>query len=60
MVEQPCPKYLLAKAVVEGGMKPKLESCVDASCHIIDRRLPHAVLLEMLTDEGIGIMITSG
>ena len=30
MVEQPCPKYLLAKAVVEGGMKPKLESCVDA------------------------------
>ena len=66
MVEQPCPKYLLAKAVVEGGMKPKLESCVDAistgvkSCQIIDGRLPHAVLLEVLTDEGIGTMITSG
>ena len=49
-----------------GGMKPKLESCMEAistgvkSCHIIDGRLPHAVLLEVLTDEGIGTMITSG
>ena len=59
-------KSLLAQSVVEGGMKPKLESCMDAistgvrSCHIIDGRLPHAVLLEVLTDEGIGTMITSG
>ena len=59
-------KNLLAKTVVEGGMKPKLESCMEAistgvrSCHIIDGRLPHAVLLEVLTDEGIGTMITSG
>ena len=59
-------KSLLAQAVVEGGMKPKLESCMEAistgvrSCHIIDGRLPHAVLLEVLTDEGIGTMITSG
>ena len=58
-------KNLLAKTVVEGGMKPKLESCMEAistgvkSCHIIDGRLPHAVLLEVLTDEGIGTMITS-
>ncbi len=57
-------KNLLAKTVVEGGMKPKLESCMEAistgvkSCHIIDGRLPHAVLLEVLTDEGIGSMIT--
>ena len=59
-------KNLLAQSVVEGGMKPKLESCMEAistgvrSCHIIDGRLPHAVLLEVLTDEGIGTMITSG
>ena len=59
-------KSILAKTVVEGGMKPKLESCMEAistgvkSCHIIDGRLPHAVLLEVLTDEGIGTMITSG
>ena len=59
-------KSLLAQTVVEGGMKPKLESCMEAistgvrSCHIIDGRLPHAVLLEVLTDEGIGTMIPSG
>ena len=59
-------KSLLAQNVIEGGMKPKLESCMEAistgvrSCHIIDGRLPHAVLLEVLTDEGIGTMITSG
>ena len=59
-------KSLIAQTVVEGGMKPKLESCMEAistgvrSCHIIDGRLPHAVLLEVLTDEGIGTMITSG
>ena len=59
-------KSLLAQTVVKGGMKPKLESCMEAistgvrSCHIIDGRLPHAVLLEVLTDEGIGTMITSG
>ena len=59
-------KSLLAQTVVEGGMKPKLESCMEAistgvrSCHIIDGRLSHAVLLEVLTDEGIGTMITSG
>ena len=59
-------KTLLAQTVVEGGMKPKLDSCIEAissgvrSCHIVDGRLPHAVLLEVLTDEGIGTMITSG
>ena len=59
-------KNLLAQTIVEGGMKPKLESCMEAistgvrSCHIIDGRLLHAVLLEVLTDEGIGTMITSG
>ena len=59
-------KKVLSQGIVKGGMKPKLESCMETissgvrSCHIIDGRLPHAVLLEVLTDEGIGTMITSG
>ena len=45
-------------------MIPKLRACADAvdggvgSAHIIDGRVPHALLIEMLTDEGIGTMIT--
>ncbi len=46
-------------------MKPKLLASVEAiskgvkSSHIIDGRLPHAVLLEVLTKEGVGTLITS-
>ena len=45
-------------------MIPKLRACADAveggvgSAHIIDGRVPHALLIELLTDEGIGTMIT--
>ena len=45
-------------------MTPKLLAALDAkkngvkSCHIIDGRLPHAVLLEVLTAEGVGTMIS--
>jgi acetylglutamate kinase len=48
---------------VSGGMRPKLEACVSAvsggvgSAHIIDGRLPHSLLLELFTDEGIGTKI---
>ena len=48
---------------VSGGMRPKLEACVRAvergvgSAHIIDGRLPHSLLLELFTDEGIGTKI---
>jgi acetylglutamate kinase len=48
---------------VAGGMRPKLEACVSAvsggvgSAHIIDGRLPHSLLLELFTDEGIGTKI---
>jgi acetylglutamate kinase len=50
-------------AGVSGGMRPKLEACVDAvedgvgAAHIIDGRLPHSLLLELFTDEGIGTKI---
>ena len=47
-------------ANVSGGMRPKLEACLHAlesgvaNAHIIDGRLPHSLLLELFTDEGIG------
>jgi len=47
-----------------GGMRPKLQACVDAirggtqSAHIIDGRRPHSLLLELFTDAGIGTMVT--
>lgn len=50
---------------VSAGMIPKLRACADAvdggvgSAHIIDGRVPHALLIEILTDQGIGTMITS-
>jgi acetylglutamate kinase len=49
---------------VAGGMRPKLQACVDAisggaqSAHIIDGRVPHSLLLELFTDAGIGTMVT--
>lgn len=54
---------LIAKGIVSGGMIPKIRCCLNAlrggvpKAHIIDGRVPHALLLEMLTDEGIGTEI---
>jgi acetylglutamate kinase len=51
-------------AKVGGGMRPKLEACVEAirgnveSAHIVDGRRPHSLLLELFTDAGIGTMVT--
>jgi acetylglutamate kinase len=56
---------LVAQGVISGGMLPKIGSAVDAarngvkSVHIIDGRIPHALLLEVLTDEGVGTLIKS-
>ncbi len=55
---------LQASGVITGGMIPKLECCAHAvekganRAFIIDGRVPHAILIEMLTDEGIGTMVT--
>jgi len=55
---------LIKNNVIRGGMTPKLIAALEAkkngvkSCHIIDGRLPHAVLLEVLTAEGVGTMIS--
>jgi len=54
---------LTVQGVIDGGMIPKLASCVDAvsggvaAAHILDGRVEHAVLLELLTDEGVGTMV---
>jgi len=51
-------------AAIDGGMRPKLQACVDAiqggtkSAHIIDGREPHSLLLELFTNAGIGTMVT--
>ncbi|MDQ1372985.1 MAG: acetylglutamate kinase, partial [Actinomycetota bacterium] len=56
---------LMADGALQGGMVPKVESCVRAvrsgvrQAHILDGRLPHALLLEIFTPEGIGTMVTS-
>ena len=56
---------LVAKGVISGGMLPKIASVLDAArsgvkaCHIIDGRVPHALLLEVLTDTGVGTLIRS-
>ena len=55
---------LIKDNIIRGGMTPKLLAALEAkkkgvrSCHIIDGRLPHAVLLEVLTAEGVGTMIS--
>jgi acetylglutamate kinase len=54
---------LLAAGKADGGMIPKLESCVQAlrggvrRAHVLDGRIPHALLLEFFTREGIGTMV---
>jgi len=56
---------LIKKGTIHGGMLPKIRSALDAvhagvqTSHIIDGRVKHAVLLEILTDEGVGTLIHS-
>ena len=55
---------MIASGAISGGMIPKAQACVDAVCsgagsaHMLDGRIPNAVLLELFTDAGIGTMIT--
>ncbi|MCE5228595.1 acetylglutamate kinase [bacterium] len=54
---------LISSGVITGGMIPKVRACVKAielgvgSTHILDGRLPHALLTELFTDQGVGTMI---
>lgn len=55
---------LKEKGVIKGGMLPKVDCCLEAvqggvgKSHIIDGRLPHSLLLELFSQEGVGTMIT--
>jgi len=57
-------RELMAKGIVQGGMTPKTECCIRAlaqgvgAAHIVDGRIPHALLLEVFTNAGIGTMVT--
>lgn len=59
-------KRLMHEGVIKGGMIPKVECCLDAlekgvqTVHVLDGRLPHSILLEIFTAEGIGTMMLSG
>lgn len=55
---------LIKHGVISGGMIPKVQCCARAieggvaTTHILDGRIPHSILLEIFTDEGIGTMVT--
>ena len=57
-------RLLIADGIIAGGMIPKVEACLDAieagvgAAHILDGRIPHVLLLELLTDAGVGTKIT--
>lgn len=54
---------LVSGGIISGGMIPKIECCVDAIAggvervHILDGRIPHSILIELLSDQGIGTML---
>ena len=54
---------LVEQGIISGGMIPKMQCCVDAIAggvervHILDGRIPHSILIEFLSDEGIGTML---
>ncbi len=56
-------RELIGQGIVSGGMIPKVNCCIRSlaqgvgAAHIIDGRIPHALLLEIFTDKGIGSMI---
>ncbi|MCM1054569.1 MAG: acetylglutamate kinase [Bacteroides sp.] len=57
--------YLKKQGIVSGGMIPKIDCCVEAvrrgvpKANIIDGRIPHSILIELLTNEGAGTMIVN-
>ena len=59
-------KKLYENHVISGGMIPKVDCCIEALNHgvnnvvIMDGRIPHSILMELLTDEGAGTMVTKG
>ena len=65
-VTVPEAKELQNEGIISGGMIPKVECCIEAiekgvkNVIIMDGRVPHSILMELLTDEGAGTMVTGG
>lgn len=63
VVELPQVPGLVKDGIIQGGMIPKVDCCVEAvrngveRTHILDGRTPHSIIIEMLSDEGIGTML---
>jgi acetylglutamate kinase len=59
-------KHLISNNTISGGMLPKVQACMSAiesgvsKTHIVDGRVPHCLLLEIFTNEGIGTEIING
>jgi len=59
-------KKLYDKGIISGGMIPKVDCCIEAlergvnNVVIMDGRIPHSILMELLTDEGAGTMVMKG
>ena len=59
-------KKLYDSGIISGGMIPKVDCCIEALEHgvnnvvIMDGRIPHSILMELLTDEGAGTMVMKG
>ena len=59
-------KGLYDSGIISGGMIPKVDCCIEALKHgvnnvtIMDGRIPHSILMELLTDEGAGTMVMKG
>jgi acetylglutamate kinase len=58
-------KSLLDDGTISGGMIPKIKCCIDAISHgvknvtIMDGRIPHSILMELLTNEGAGTEVVA-
>jgi acetylglutamate kinase len=59
-------RRLIAEGVINGGMIPKIDTCLEAvdggveAAVIVDGRVPHAILLELFTEGGVGTLIRAG
>lgn len=63
-VDAELARAMIADGTISGGMVPKIEGCLRAiangveQVHLVDGRVPHALLLELFTDAGVGTMVT--
>ena len=63
-IKSSAAKKLINNGIITGGMIPKIQTCLDAvkgnaeASVILDGRVPHAILLELFTEHGVGTLIS--